>query len=64
MERQHFPICAHCGDRIGVYEPTIAVGPDHIRRTSLAKEPALLDGEEAFFHTECAQLLRQDIPDQ
>ena len=63
VERQHFPLCAHCGDRIGVCEPTIAVGPGGVRRTSVAREPALLDGDELFFHAECASLSRPEIPD-
>ncbi len=63
MERHRFATCAHCGDRIGVYEPTIALGPGGIRRTSVASEPDLVGGDELFFHAECASLSRHEIPD-
>ena len=62
METHRFATCAHCRDRIGVYEPTIAVGPGGTRRTSVASDPDLVDGDELLFHVECAKLIRQEIP--
>ena len=34
-------MCAHCGDRIGVYEPVVVIARDSSRTTSLANEPQL-----------------------
>ncbi len=46
--------CPRCGERIGVYEPTIVVEPDgHTRLSSLAHEPDLLDTPDRIFHQRC-----------
>ncbi len=56
MPRRPYAICALCGDRIGVYEPMIAVEDGAARRTSLLREPDLRGGSAALFHTECVDL--------
>ncbi len=50
-------MCVYCGDRIGIYESTIAVGREGTRRTSVAREPGLIDGDELFLHAECADVM-------
>jgi hypothetical protein len=49
--------CPVCGDVIGLYEPVLAVRHGHSRRTSLANEPSLRDGEETLMHRACATKL-------
>lgn len=46
--------CPVCSDVIGTYEPVIAVGGSRHRRTSLAREPQLVAGEDVILHHECA----------
>ncbi len=49
-------LCADCGDRIGVYEPVVAAGPLGVRRTSLAREPELVDdGDTLLVHIDCSE---------
>ncbi len=56
-----FRTCAHCGDRIGVYEPVVVVNGDSSRTTSLAREPQLSDSIEAvLMHQACAITLSAD----
>jgi hypothetical protein len=43
-------VCPHCGDRIGVYEPTMVVEPDSVRITSMANEPHLRNSGTIMFH--------------
>jgi hypothetical protein len=45
--------CWHCGDRIGVYEPTIVVSNDKARQTSVAAEPDLPSATGALYHRSC-----------
>ncbi|MGO9821956.1 MAG: hypothetical protein ACLPTJ_15085 [Solirubrobacteraceae bacterium] len=59
MEREHFLTCAHCGDRIGIYERVIVV--EHGRETSVAGEPELLDRRPVMMHLECADLASYGI---
>ena len=56
MERKRFPLCRFCGDRIGVYEPTIALEPAGARLTSLAREPDLGERDRGLMHRVCAEL--------
>ena len=52
-ESIHRPVCAHCGDVIGVYEPMVVVGPQVLVETSLAAEPALADTAGQPYHAAC-----------
>lgn len=47
------PLCVHCGERIGVYEPTICLLDGAGRRTSLAAEPDLPERCERLYHAAC-----------
>jgi hypothetical protein len=50
-----FATCAHCGDRIGVYEPVIVIAGDTRRTTSLANEPQLVEAAGiVLMHQPCA----------
>ena len=53
--------CARCGERIGVYEPTVVLETKGIRTTSLAREPdiARLPGV-IVMHAGCASEARRD----
>ncbi len=46
-------VCGICGDRLGVYEPTVVVDQDGSRVTSQAAEPDLLRRESARYHRGC-----------
>jgi len=48
-----FVLCPYCGDRIGVYEPTIAITPYGARRTSVAREPLLKASDTILLHPVC-----------
>lgn len=48
------PICPHCEDRIGVYEPTVVIEPEGTRITSLAREPEIRDSAGVVLHARCA----------
>ena len=55
MERGEFSTCAHCGDRIGVYEPVVVVAERASRTTSLANEPQLAERAGVILlHESCA----------
>jgi hypothetical protein len=56
-------VCSHCGEAIGVYEPTLVVGPDGLRITSLAREPGLPVEDRLVFHAKCAPVERSDDPE-
>jgi hypothetical protein len=47
--------CVFCADVVGVYEPAVALGDDHARWTSIAREPDLGLGWEVVAHLECAR---------
>jgi hypothetical protein len=50
-----FSMCAHCGDRIGIYEPVVVIAVDSIRTTSLANEPQLSERAGVILmHEACA----------
>ena len=49
------PRCAVCNDTIGVYEPALVVDDGLPRRTSLAREPLLRNGQAILMHADCAQ---------
>jgi hypothetical protein len=50
-----FSTCAHCGDRIGVYEPVVVIFADSSRTTSLANEPQLSEHTGVILmHQACA----------
>lgn len=50
-----FSTCAHCGDRIGVYEPVVVISADSSRTTSLANEPQLAERADVILmHAACA----------
>jgi hypothetical protein len=53
MQRKPFVTCAHCFDRIGMYEPTIAIGEGQTRLTSLTAEPGLRDSGLVLLHESC-----------
>jgi hypothetical protein len=55
MGREDFErrVCAFCGDRLGVYEPIVALSDADVRRTSRAREPGLLDGGATMTHWPC-----------
>lgn len=53
MEGHGFVICPLCGDRIGVYEPTIVITRYGARRTARAAEPALAEGDSILLHDSC-----------
>lgn len=46
-------VCSVCGDRIGVYEPLLELNAGRVRRTSVAREPALEDHAAVLLHAEC-----------
>ena len=55
MNSGPFRTCAHCGDRIGVYEPVVVIAPDSRRTTSLANEPQLSERTGVILmHQACA----------
>jgi hypothetical protein len=61
MERDPWVTCAHCFDRIGVYEPIFAIDRGRTRRaTSLAGEPTLIDTDTnlVLLHERCAAAYR------
>ncbi|MBI5104016.1 MAG: hypothetical protein HZB46_03340 [Solirubrobacterales bacterium] len=45
--------CAHCGEVIGVYEPTTVLVAHLARETSLAAEPTLAQQAGTHFHRDC-----------
>ncbi len=50
-----FGTCAHCGDRIGVYEPVVVIAGEGHRTTSLANEPQLSEHAGVILmHETCA----------
>ena len=55
MERPPFAMCAHCGDRIGVYEPAVVVEGASARTTSLAREPGVTETAKRLLHAGCAR---------
>lgn len=58
MPRSPFSMCAHCGDRIGVYEPVVVIAGESSRRTSLANEPQLAERDGiVLMHEACAAAL-------
>jgi hypothetical protein len=55
MQPAPFSTCAHCGDRIGVYEPVVVIAADSSRTTSLANEPQLTESTGVILmHQACA----------
>jgi hypothetical protein len=52
------PVCARCGELLGVYEPLIVIDGSGVRRTSLAAEPelAIRHGGNGCLHAACAPL--------
>jgi len=48
-----WPVCKHCGDVIGVYEPMIVVIEGQTRETSRAAEPGLGDVLGDCYHGAC-----------
>jgi hypothetical protein len=48
-----FLICEHCGDRIGVYEPTVVEAAGQVRQTSTAAEPELSNANGLLYHRGC-----------
>jgi hypothetical protein len=58
MHPAPFSHCAHCGDRIGVYEPVVVIAPDSSRTTSLANEPQLTESNGVILmHQACASAI-------
>jgi hypothetical protein len=55
MHPAPFSTCAHCGDRIGVYEPVVVIAAGSSRTTSLANEPQLSERTGVILmHQACA----------
>ena len=52
-----FLLCAHCGDRIGVYERTVVIEGSGARTTSMAREPLLSASRASVLHADCADAL-------
>lgn len=50
-------VCRHCGDRIGVYEPLVALADGHVRETSRAADPLAGADDVLCFHRECFERL-------
>jgi hypothetical protein len=50
------PMCARCGDVIGVYDPLVHVSGERARRTSRAAEPEILNVAGRIYHEECYHL--------
>lgn len=55
------PLCRHCRDVVGVYEPLIVETPTEWRETSLAAEPRLPVGAAAVYHRICYELAYGDV---
>jgi hypothetical protein len=55
-------LCPHCQDLIGHYEPVVALDPEGIRITSLAREPEIDDACFEVLHRHCF-LNRLPTPD-
>ncbi len=53
MVREETQVCALCGDRIGVYEPLVALTADPPRRTSLARDPQVCREKAVLVHANC-----------
>jgi hypothetical protein len=58
MEGEGFVRCAFCRERIGVYEPIFEITPEGMRRTSVAREPSLTQGDSKVLHADCAEKQR------
>jgi hypothetical protein len=43
-------VCRHCGERIGVYEPTIVDNSVEVRETSIAAEPDVASAAGDLYH--------------
>ncbi len=46
-------ICDHCGEPIGVYEPSVFVRPDGVQTGSLAAAPELAEVASERYHASC-----------
>lgn len=55
------PVCRHCRDVVGFYEPLILETPTERRETSLAAEPGLADAAATMYHQACYELARGDV---
>jgi hypothetical protein len=53
--------CPDCQDLIGNYEPVVAVDPECIRITSLAREPEIAAADFDVLHRHCF-LSREPAP--
>jgi hypothetical protein len=61
-EVQPVPLCAACGEVIGVYEPLVHVINGVARKTSRAAEPQLARGQaDAVYHLACRDLGGADL---
>lgn len=57
IESAHvLPLCARCGDVIGVYDPLVHVAGERARRTSRAAEPEILNVAGRIYHDACYQV--------
>ncbi len=56
------PLCAACGDVIGVYEPLVHVIDGVAHKTSRAAEPQLAQGQgDVLYHLACRDLGGADL---
>ena len=61
-EVQSVPLCAACGQVIGVYEPLVHVINGVARKTSRAAEPQLARGQgDVVYHLACRDLGGADL---
>jgi hypothetical protein len=52
--------CAHCREPIVGYELIVALDPDCVRVTSLAREPHILDEDYELLHSQCFVVRQND----
>jgi len=52
--------CSHCGDRIGVYEPLVAIDDGRARETSRAAEPEMTHTSDLCYHRTCFDRVRRE----
>jgi hypothetical protein len=51
------PLCDHCKEVIGVYEPLVRVTDGQVHEGSRALEPTSSDGEGQHYHRACFERL-------
>jgi hypothetical protein len=59
--KDHVTRCGHCEEPIDGYELLVALDPDCVRVTSLAREPHIVDEDYELLHSRCFVARRDDI---